>query len=290
MGAFSLIVVINLLNRKLEMASVKCTSLPEGGFSFENCKRNQLLAEKKGLKLPKALKTGTTICGIVFKDGVILGADTRSTEGDVVADKNCEKLHYIADNMRCGGAGTAADTEWTTAKVAAEMKLIQLNSGRSPRVLSAMMRLKQYLFNYQGYISAALILGGVDHTGPHLFEISPNGTTAPMPFVAMGSGSLCALSVLEAGYKMDMDEDSAKQLAKDAISAGIFNDLGSGSNVDLCVIKKDSTEYLRTFASENAKGVRQGDYTYKPGTTAVRKREVMKIDLDLVKQEVMETD
>merc|ERR1712226_775544 len=126
--------------------------------------------------------------------------------------------------------------------------------------------------------------------GRDVIAQAQSGTTAPMPFVAMGSGSLCALSVLEAGYKMDMDEDSAKQLAKDAISAGIFNDLGSGSNVDLCVIKKDSTEYLRTFASENAKGVRQGDYTYKPGTTAVRKREVMKIDLDLVKQEVMETD
>merc|ERR1712179_393960 len=123
MGAFSLIVVINLLNRKLEMASVKCTSLPEGGFSFENCKRNQLLAEKKGLKLPKALKTGTTICGIVFKDGVILGADTRATEGDIVADKNCSKIHYIRPNMYCCGAGTAADLEMTTKLMASQLEL-----------------------------------------------------------------------------------------------------------------------------------------------------------------------
>jgi hypothetical protein len=27
------------------------------------------------------MKTGTTITGIVFKDGVVLGADTRSTNG-----------------------------------------------------------------------------------------------------------------------------------------------------------------------------------------------------------------
>ncbi|XP_075250159.1 proteasome subunit beta type-7-like [Convolutriloba macropyga] len=274
------------------MSAVSCISLPEGGFSFDNCKRNQLLLnEAKGMKLPKAKKTGTTICGVIFKDGVVLGADTRATEGPVVADKNCEKLHWIADNIRCGGAGTAADTEWTCDKVAAEMKLVKLNSGnKPPRVLAAMMRLKQYLFNYQGYISAALILGGVDHTGPHLFEIAPNGATSPLPFIAMGSGSLAAISVLEAGYKVDMDEESAKQLAKEAISAGIFNDLGSGSNVDLCVIKKGSTEYLRTFASENVKGVRTGDYSYAPGTTAVKTREVMKIELDLVKEEVMETD
>lgn len=29
---------------------------------------------------PKAKKTGTTIAGILFKDGVVLGADTRATE------------------------------------------------------------------------------------------------------------------------------------------------------------------------------------------------------------------
>ena len=29
---------------------------------------------------PKAKKTGTTIAGIIFKDGVVLGADTRATE------------------------------------------------------------------------------------------------------------------------------------------------------------------------------------------------------------------
>ena len=42
------------------------------------------------------MKSGTTICGIQLKDAVILAADTRATEGPMVADKNCEKLHYIA--------------------------------------------------------------------------------------------------------------------------------------------------------------------------------------------------
>jgi len=48
------------------------------------------------------------------QDGVVLGADTRSTEGPIVADKNCEKIHYIQPNIYCCGAGTAADTENTT--------------------------------------------------------------------------------------------------------------------------------------------------------------------------------
>jgi 20S proteasome subunit beta 2 len=45
---------------------------------------------------------------------VVLAADTRSTSGSTVADKNCEKIHYIAPNIYCCGAGTAADTENVT--------------------------------------------------------------------------------------------------------------------------------------------------------------------------------
>ena len=39
------------------------------------------------MQLPKEKKTGTTIAGVVFKDGVVLGADTRATEGETVCDK-----------------------------------------------------------------------------------------------------------------------------------------------------------------------------------------------------------
>ena len=51
-----------------------------------------------------------------MQDGVVLAADTRATEGPIVADKNCEKIHFIAENIRCCGAGTSADTENVTGK------------------------------------------------------------------------------------------------------------------------------------------------------------------------------
>lgn len=53
--------------------------------------RNTFLTDR-GIPLPKATSTGTTIVGCLFKDGIILGADTRATEGPIVADKNCEKV------------------------------------------------------------------------------------------------------------------------------------------------------------------------------------------------------
>jgi len=43
------------------------------------------------------------------------------------------------------------------------------------------------------------------------------------------------------------------KLACDAILGGVFNDLGSGSNVDLCIIKKDGTRMLRNYLTPNKK-------------------------------------
>ncbi|XP_067002482.1 proteasome subunit beta type-7 [Anabrus simplex] len=250
------------------MASVLVPEIPAPGFSFENCRRNAFLA-KKGFPAPKATKTGTTIVGIVFKDGVILGADTRATEDTIVSDKNCSKIHYLAQNMYCCGAGTAADTEMTTQMIASQLELHRLNTGRIVPVATANRMLKQMLFRYQGFIGAALVLGGVDTRGPHLYSIYPHGSTDKLPFVTMGSGSLAAMAVFEAGWKPNMSEEEGRKLVRDAIAAGIFNDLGSGSNVDLCVIRKGSVDYIRPYDEANVKGQRQAQYRYKSGTTAL---------------------
>merc|ERR1712142_1076489 len=83
---------------------------------------------------------------------------------------------------------------------------------------------------------------------------------------------------------------AAEQLVRNAIRAGIFNDLGSGSNVDLAVITKDKVDYLRPFDEANKKGVRQGNYRYKKGTTAVLKETVKKIPFQVVSETVAAMD
>ena len=61
------------------------------GICLNSSDSNAFL-EGKGVKMPKATSTGTTIVGCLFKDGIVLGADTRATAGPIVADKNCEKV------------------------------------------------------------------------------------------------------------------------------------------------------------------------------------------------------
>jgi 20S proteasome subunit beta 2 len=51
-----------------------------------------------------------------------------------VADKNCEKIHFIAPNIYCCGAGTAADTENVTGEEGGERER-ERERGRGRRVV-----------------------------------------------------------------------------------------------------------------------------------------------------------
>uniref|UniRef100_A0A2P2LP89 Proteasome subunit beta type n=1 Tax=Rhizophora mucronata TaxID=61149 RepID=A0A2P2LP89_RHIMU len=106
----------------------------------------------------------------------------------------------MAPNIFCCGAGTAADTEAVTDMVSSQLQLHRYHTGRESRVITALTLLKKHLFklslfyfefctfvscvhlecflilfvlfSYQGYVQAALVLGGVDCTGPHLHTVS----------------------------------------------------------------------------------------------------------------------
>ncbi|KAL4629587.1 proteasome subunit beta type-7 [Arapaima gigas] len=273
------------------MSSPYVYEIDGGGFNFENCVRNaHLKASGTDAAKFKAKKTGTTIAGIIFKDGVVLGADTRATSGEVVADKNCSKIHYIAPNIYCCGAGTAADTEKTTDMLRSNLALQSLSLCRNPRLIMACRILQEFLFRHKGQISAMLLLGGVDITGPHIFTVGPFGSVNKAPFATMGSGDLPALAVFEDRYKPNMNEEDAKQLVRDAITAGISNDLGSGSNVDLCVIRRDGVEYIRPFEASNYKAQRLGKYKYDQGTTPVLNEQIAKLQVDLIGETVQKMD
>ncbi|KAI3981737.1 hypothetical protein MKX01_027722 [Papaver californicum] len=255
----------------------------KGGFSFDLCVRNDMLA-KKGVQLPSYRKTGTTIVGLVYKDGVVLGADTRATEGTIVCDKNCEKIHYMAPNIYCCGAGTAADTEAVTDMVSSQLNLHRYATGRQSRVVTALTLLKTHLFSYQGHVSAALVLGGVDVTGPHLHTIYPHGSTDSLPYATMGSGSLAAMAMFESQYREGMTREEGIHLVSEAIRSGIFNDLGSGSNVDVCVITKDGTEYLRNHMLPNPRTyVSTRGFFFAKGQT-----EVLSTKIKQLKEKVVE--
>ncbi|EKX74049.1 proteasome subunit beta 7, putative [Theileria equi strain WA] len=263
---------------------VKTYMSQQGGWDFSNYSRNSRIKDKiSGFNVKK---TGTTICGVLVKDGVVLASDTRATQGHIVADKNCSKLHKISDAIYCAGAGVAADLEHTTLWLANNIELHRLNTKKKPMVQMCVSMLVHELYKYQGYKQCALIIGGHDTSGPHLFSVSPHGSSDSLPFCTMGSGSLNAMSVLEEGYFDGMSIEDATKLAVKAISAGITNDLGSGGNVDVCVITKDGAEHIRTAAKVCGRTYSSSNFTFAPGTTQILKQNILDVSKHIVVESI----
>lgn len=226
------------------------------------------------------LKTGTTIVGVQTKDGIILAADTRATEGSVVADTRCEKVHQLSRNVWCCGAGTSGDLDALTRKVRYTFLLknmirdsigndgfaqdqqadifqseeeIDINQHLGDASVSAICQfIRNVLTRGGGHIGANLVLAGVDAftKQPVLAAVHPHGSIDVVPYTALGSGGLAATGVLEATYTTDLTLEAGIQLVKDAVLAGIKNDLGSGSQVDMVIIKADRVDYKRAVVTE----------------------------------------
>jgi len=236
-------------------------------------------------------KTGTTIVGVRGKEWVILAADTRSTNGPVVANKNCKKIHRISDNIFCCGAGTAADTRFTTKMAECSLYGFKLKYERVCMVSHCVSILKRHLFSYQGYVQASLILGGVDEKGVYLHGIHPHGSVDSLPYTAQGSGSYAAIGILESKWRDGLSPEEGVELACDAIEAGIRNDLYSGSNIDVCLIMVDDRDVFKTEFRRNYKVIGKKEasedrmvYKYPRETVRIKKEEVL--DLVDIKNEM----
>jgi 20S proteasome subunit beta 2 len=210
------------------------------------------------------LSTGTTIVGIAGPDFCVLAADSRATSGSIVSDKTCFKLHALASNCAAAGAGTAADLDHITRECSYVARLLQTTNGNSPIKITQLQqrpvpvhRLCRYLQNrlYEqgGYCQANLIVGGVYNGQAILRAIHPHGSVDAVEYTALGSGGLAAMAVLESHWNTQQNctLQQATELAIRAVKAGIDHDLGSGSQVDLCVIGPDGTaNYTRCVVGE----------------------------------------
>ena len=212
-------------------------------YDFRNAARRPAVSAAS----PRFTSTGTTIVGLLCEGGVVLAADTRATAGEIVADKECMKIHYVAESMRCCGAGPSADTRAVTGMCSSMLYLHSLKTGRPPLFQSAAQIMQDHLFRHMGYVSAYLILAGYDYKGAHLCEIGASGSLTDLPFVAQGSGSYAAQSVLDRRYRPGLSPQQAMEIAADAVEAGVLNDMGSGSNINVCLITAGGVEAHESF-------------------------------------------
>jgi len=195
---------------------------------------------------------GTTTIGVVCKDGVILASDTRVTMGFYVAHKFGKKVYKIDDHLGMTIAGTVADAQKVVDILIANAQLYRINLNRPMPVSSAARLIANLLFSAR-YIPLAtqVLIGGVDDTGPHVFNLDPFGSLTEEKSVATGSGSPIAYGVLEDKYHEGMHVKELLPIIIKAVNAAMKRDVASGNNYNVTVI--DKTGYRELTDEEKSK-------------------------------------
>lgn len=190
-------------------------------------------------------KTGTTILGMVCKDGVIIATEHRATMGTLIAHKATKKLYKIDNHLALATAGLVGDLQVLSRYLSAEVNLYRLKRENIMPVKSAATLMSNILNQRKFYpYYVQLILGGWDADGGHVYSLDAAGGAIPDKYTAGGSGSPYVFGVLEDQYKEDMSIDESVDLAIRAISAAIGRDSASGNGIDVAIITEKEFKIL----------------------------------------------
>jgi 20S proteasome subunit beta 1 len=77
--------------------------------------------------------TGTTTMAVEFKDGVIIGADSRTSTGSYVANRVTDKLTKVSGKIYCCCSRSAADTQAIADIVSYALNYQKINLAKNPR-------------------------------------------------------------------------------------------------------------------------------------------------------------
>jgi proteasome beta subunit len=179
---------------------------------------------------------GTTIVAVTFPGGVVLAGDRRATMGNVIAQRDIEKVFPADEYSAVGIAGTAG--------LAVEMvKLFQLELEHFEKVEGAQLSLEGKAnrlstmirsnlgMAMQGLAVVPLFAGyDLDRRKGRIFSYDVTGgrSDEQAGFAATGSGSLFARGSMKKLYREDLTEEQATTLVVQALYDAADDDSATG--------------------------------------------------------------
>lgn len=170
----------------------------------------------------EAVRRGWTTLGIRSASGVVLAAINKKVL-PLMDFADIEKVFQIDDHIGMTFAGFASDGRVLVdyARLRAIQHKILYDEKISVELLTRRIcDVKQSYTQHAGVrpFGVALIIGGVDDKGPHLYMTEPSGQYMSYYAVAIGSEGQIANEYLEKKYRKDMSLDELIALAVETLT------------------------------------------------------------------------
>ena len=199
----------------------------------------------------EAVKRGTTTVGVKFKDGVVLIVDKRLSS-KLIEPKSIEKIFKIDSHIGCATSGLVADARALVDRARIECQVNAFNYSEDLAVETLVKKICDFKQSYTQYggvrpFGTAMLMAGIDASGPHLYETDPSGAMMAYKAGGIGAGRNEVMEVFEKDFKDNMTQTQAVNLGLKALSAANENNLKS-EVVEIAVINPERE--FHTLSSE----------------------------------------
>jgi len=219
----------------------------------------------------EAVRRGATTAGVVFDSGVVLVADRRIPNPKLAEASSLEKIHAIDEHAACATAGLVADARVLVdhARLAAQINRVTYAEPIAVELL--VRRICDYKQQYTQFggvrpFGTALLVGGYDDSGIHLFETEPSGSLTSFRATATGGNKGPVMELFEQKYRPGLDVDQAVLLALEGLRTSL-DDAQNLATVEVCTLTQGkglhrlSTEEIQKYGARLPAGGASG----KPG-------------------------
>ena len=180
---------------------------------------------------------------ITFKDGVILGADSRTTTGAYIANRVTDKLTKVHDTIWCCRSGSAADTQAVADIVQYQLEMYGVTNSEPPTTQTAAAMFQELCQANKDQLSAGMIIAGFDHRhGGQVYSIPLGGSLHKQSFAIGGSGSTYIYGYTDANWREGMTEQEGIDFVKGSLREAIKWDGSSGGVIRMVVLTARGAE------------------------------------------------
>ncbi|KAL4743570.1 nucleophile aminohydrolase [Aspergillus similis] len=186
---------------------------------------------------------GTSIMAINFKDGVILGADSRTTTGAYIANRVTDKLTQVHDTIWCCRSGSAADTQAVADIVSYHLNMYSIVNNEAPSTQVAAALFQELCYENKDMLSAGIIIAGYDpRHGGQVYSIPLGGSLHKQAYSIGGSGSTYIYGYCDANWRENMTEEEGIEFVRGALREAIKWDGSSGGVIRMVVLTKNGAQ------------------------------------------------
>lgn len=180
---------------------------------------------------------------VAFDGGVVVGADSRTTTGNYVANRVSDKLTPVHERIYCCRSGSAADTQMIAEYVRYYLDMHAVELGSLPRVETAANLFKKLCYENKNALMASIICAGWDPiNGGSVYAIPLGGSLVKQPFAIGGSGSTYIYGWVDANYREGMTKEQCLAFVRNGLALAMSRDGSSGGVIRTVVLDKNGCE------------------------------------------------